>query len=93
MRKLREDYICVMLVQNLLSSCLLSTDIKIKIHKTIIFLVVLYTSETWPLTMREEDRLKVFENMVLRTIFGSNMDKIIQGQRKLHNVEFTTCTL
>jgi hypothetical protein len=57
-------------VQNLWSSSLLSKNIKIKIYKTIILPVVLYGCESWSLTLREEGRLRVFENKVLRRIFG-----------------------
>jgi len=57
-------------VQNLLSSTLLSKNIKIKIYGTIILHVVLYGCEIWSLTLREERRLRVFENRVLRRIFG-----------------------
>jgi hypothetical protein len=49
---------------------LLSKNLKIRIYKTIILPVVLYGSETWSLTLREEHRLRVFENRVLRRIFG-----------------------
>ena len=55
-------------VQNHLSSSLLSTNIKIKIYRTIILHVVLYGCETWSLTLREGCRLRVFENKVLRRI-------------------------
>jgi hypothetical protein len=54
-----------------LSSRLLSRNVKVKIHKTIILPVVLYGCETWSLTLREEHKLRVFENRVLRRIFGS----------------------
>jgi hypothetical protein len=57
-------------VQNLLSSSLLSKNVKIKIYRIIILSVVLYGCETWSLTLREECRLRVFENRVLRRIFG-----------------------
>ena len=57
------------LVQNLLSSSLLSTNIKIKTYRTIIFPVVLNECETWSLTLREEHRLRVFESKVLRRIY------------------------
>jgi hypothetical protein len=57
--------------QKLLSSRLLFKNIKIKIYKTIILPVVLYGCETWSLTLREEHRQRVFENRVLRRIFGS----------------------
>jgi len=62
-------------VQNLLSSSLLSKNIKIKIQKTIISSVV-YGCETWLLTLREERRLRVFENMTLRKIFGLKRDEV-----------------
>jgi hypothetical protein len=52
-----------------LSSCLLSRKVKVKIYKTIILPVVLYGCETWSLTLREEHRMMVFENRVLRRIF------------------------
>jgi hypothetical protein len=73
--------------QNLSSSRLLSKNVKIIIYKTIIFPVVLYWCETWPLTLREEDRLRVFENRVLRKIFEPKGDEVIGGWRKLHNEE------
>ena len=75
------------LVQNLLSSSLLSKNLKIKIYRTIILPFVLYVCETWSLTLREKHRLKVFENRVLRRIFGPKRDKIIGEWKKLHNEE------
>ena len=57
-------------MQNLSSSSLLIKNIKIKLYRTIILAVVLYGCETWSLTLREERRLRVFENRVLRRIFG-----------------------
>jgi hypothetical protein len=60
---------------NLLSSRLLSKNIKIRIYKTIILPVVLYGCETWSLTLREERRLRAFENRLLR-IFGSRRDEV-----------------
>jgi hypothetical protein len=57
-------------VQNVLSSSLLYKNVKIKIYRNIIFRVVLYGYETWSLTLREKGRLRVFENRVLRRIFG-----------------------
>jgi hypothetical protein len=57
-RRLNPDNACYHLVQNLLSSCLLSRSIKIRIHKTMIMPVVLYGCETWYLTLREEHRLR-----------------------------------
>ena len=60
----------------LLSSRLLSKNLKIKIYRTIILPVVLYGCETWSLTLREERKLRVFENMVLRRIFGHRRDEV-----------------
>jgi hypothetical protein len=57
-------------VQNLLSSSLLSKNVKIKIYRTIILQVILYGCETWSMTLREENRLSMFENRVLRRILG-----------------------
>jgi hypothetical protein len=74
-------------VQSLLSSRLLSGNIKVKICKTIILPVVLYGCETWSLTLSEEHRLRVFENGVLRRIFGPNRDEMTREWRKLHNEE------
>ena len=74
-------------VQNLLSSSLLSKHFKIKIYRTIILPVVLYGCETWSLILREEHRLRVFENRVLRRIFGRKMDGVTGEWRKLHNEE------
>jgi hypothetical protein len=67
---------CYHSVQSLLSSSLLSRNLKVKIHKTIILAVVLYGCEIWSLTLREEHRLRVFENKVLRRIFGPKTDKV-----------------
>ena len=63
-------------VQNVLSSSLLSKNLKTKIHRTIILPVVLYGCETWSLTLREERRLRVYENRVLRRIFGTKRDEV-----------------
>ena len=74
-------------MQNLLSSRLLSKHLKIKIYRTIILPVVLYGCETWSLTLWEERKLRVFENMVLRRIFGPRRDKVTGEWRRLHNEE------
>jgi hypothetical protein len=74
-------------VQNLLSFSLLSKNVKIKIYRTIIMPVVLYGCETWSLTLREECRLSVFENRVLRKIFGPKRDEVTGEWRRLHNEE------
>ena len=68
-------------------SCLLPKNLKIKIHRTIILPVVLYGCESWSLTLREEHRLKVFENRVLRRIFGPRRDEVTGEWRKLPNEE------
>jgi hypothetical protein len=70
---------CYHSVQKLLSSRLLSKNVKIRIYKTIIVPVVLYWRGTWSLILREEHRLRVFENRVLRKIFGLKRDKVIGG--------------
>jgi len=66
---------------------LLSKNLKIKIYRTIILPVVLYGCETWLLTLREERKLRVFENMVLRRIFGPRRDEVMGEWRRLHNEE------
>jgi len=76
-------------VQNHLSSTLLSKKLKIKIYRTIILPVVLYGCETLSLILREERRLRVFENKVLRRVFGSKRDEVTGEWRKLHNEEFS----
>ena len=55
--------------------------------RTIILPVVLYGCETWSLTLREECRLRVFENRVLRKVFGPKRDEVTWEWRKLHNQE------
>jgi len=66
---------------------MLSKNLNIKIHRTIILPVVLCGCETWSLTLREERRLRVFENRVLRRIFGPKRDEVTGERRKLHNEE------
>jgi len=73
---------CYYSVQNLLSSSLLSKKLKIKIYGTIILPVVLYGCETWSLTSREERRLRVFGNRVLRRVFGPKRDEVT-GMEKI----------
>ena len=70
-----------------MSSKLLSKNLKIKIYRTIILPVVLYRCETWSLTLREERKLRVFENIVLRRIFGPRRDEVMGEWRRLHNEE------
>jgi len=69
--RLKAENSCYYSVQTLLSSRLLSENLKIKIYKTTILLVVLYGCETWSLTLREESRLRVLENRILWRIFRS----------------------
>ena len=65
-------------MQNVLSSSLLSKNIKTKIYGTIIFSLVLYGCETWSLTLREKRRLRVYENRVLRKTFISKRDEVTE---------------
>jgi len=59
----------------------------IYVYRTIILPVVLYGCEIWSLTLREERKLMVFENMVLRRIFGPRRDEVMREWRRLHNEE------
>jgi hypothetical protein len=68
-RRLNYGNACYHSVQNLLSSRLLSKNVKVRIYKTIILPGVLYRCEIWSLTVREEHKLRVFENRVLRRIW------------------------
>ena len=78
---------CYYSVQKLLSYRLLPKNLKIKIYRAIILPVVLYGCENWSLTLRKERRLRVFENRVLRRVFGPKRDEITREWRKLHNEE------
>ena len=82
---MRSGNACYHSVQNLLTSRLLSKNLKIKIYRTIILPFVLYGCETWSLILREERKLSVFENMVLRRIFGTRRDEVTGEWRRLHN--------
>ena len=75
--RLKLGNVCYYLVQNILSSSLKSKNVKIKIYRTIILPVVLYSCETWSLTLREEQRF--------RRIFGHKRDKVTGEWRRLHN--------
>ncbi|KAJ4435849.1 hypothetical protein ANN_18468 [Periplaneta americana] len=86
-RRINMGNACYYSVEKLLSSCLLSKNLKVRIYKTVILLVVLYGCETWTLTLREEQRLRVFENKVLRKIFGAKRDEVTGEWRVLHNAE------
>jgi len=78
---------CHHLVENVLSSCLLSKNIKIKIYITIIVPAIFSGCETWSLTLREVCKLRVFENRVLRRKFGPKRNEVTGKWRKLHNEE------
>jgi hypothetical protein len=85
--RLNSGNACYHSVQSLLSSRLLSRNVKVKIYKTIMLSVVLYGRETWSLTLREKHRLRVFENRVLGRIFGHKRDEVTGEWRKLHSEE------
>jgi len=82
---LQSDNVCYHSVQNLLSSSLLSKNIKIKIYRSIIFPVVFHGFETWSLTLREERRLSVFKNRDLMRISEPKRDEVRGEWSKLHN--------
>jgi hypothetical protein len=69
---------CYHLVQNLLSSCLLSRIVKVNICKTTILLGFFYGCETWFFTLREENRMRLFEKKVLRKIFRPKRDEVTE---------------
>jgi hypothetical protein len=85
--RLNSGNACYRLVQSLLSSRLLSRTLKVKIYKTIILPVALYGCETWSVTLREEHRPRVFENRVLRRIFGLKRDEVTGELRNLQDAE------
>jgi hypothetical protein len=85
--RLNSGNACYRSVQSLLSSRLLSRNVKVKIHTTTILPVVLYGCETWSLTLREDHRLRVFENSVLRRIFGPQRDEVRGKWRMFHSEE------
>jgi len=82
---LKSGNACYHSVQNILSSRLLSKNLKIKIYRPIILPVVLYGCETWSLTLGEERKLRVFENTVLRRLFGPRREEVTGEWRRLHN--------
>jgi hypothetical protein len=86
-RRLNSGNACYHSVQSLLSSRLLSKNLKIRIYKTIILPIILYGCETWSLTLREEHRLRLFENRVPRKIFSPKKDEVTGEWRKVHNEE------
>ena len=84
--RLRSGNACYHLLQNLLSSRLLSKNLKIKIYRPIVLPVVLYGCETWLLTLWEERKLRVCKNMVLR-IFGPRSGEVTGEWRRLYDEE------
>ena len=74
--RMKSENACYHLVQNLLSSSLLAKHIKIMVYRSIILLDVSYGCETWSLIMREERRLRVFENRLLRRIIEPKGDEV-----------------
>jgi hypothetical protein len=76
--RLKSGNACYHSVQNILSSNLIPTNMEIKIYRTVILSVVLYGCETWSLTLREESRLRVFGNRVLRRIFGGRGNRGVE---------------
>ena len=85
--RLKSGNACYYSLQNLLSSSLLSRNIKINIYRSIILPVVLNGCEILSLTLREESRLRVFENRVLRRIFGPKRDEVAGEWGKLNSEE------
>jgi hypothetical protein len=85
--RLNSGNACYHAVQNLLSSHLLSKNIKITTYKTITFPVAPDGCETLSLTLRKEHRLRMFENRVLRRVFGPKRDEVTGGSRKIYNEE------
>jgi hypothetical protein len=88
-RRLKLGKACYYSVQNLLSSSLLTKNLEIKKYIKIILFVVLYGCETWSLTLRDERRLRVFENRVFRIVFEPKRDEVTGKWRKLHNEELS----
>jgi hypothetical protein len=81
-------------VQNLLSSHLLSKDVKIELYKTIILALVLHGSDIWSLTLMEEPRLRAFDSRVLRRVFGPKKEEMVRCWRKFYDEEFhNVCSL
>jgi hypothetical protein len=71
----------------ILSSRLLSKNVRIRIYKTLFLPVVLYGCETLSLTLREKHILRLFDNRVLRKIVGQKRDEVIGGWKTVHNAE------
>lgn len=78
---------CFYSVQKLLTSRLISRKLKLKIYRTVILPVILYGCESWSTTLADEHKLRVFENKVLRKIYGPKRDEMTGEWRRLHNEE------
>jgi hypothetical protein len=85
--RLKSGNACYHSVQKIFYSCLLSKNVKIEVHRTIVLPFVLYGCETWSLTLREERRLRVFGNRMLRRIFGPKRVEVTGEWRRLRNEE------
>jgi hypothetical protein len=90
--RLKPENPCYHSVQNILYTSLLSKNLKMKISRLIIVPVVSNGYEIWSLRLGEECRLSVFENRVLRRIFGAERDEVTGVMRKLYNEELNDCT-
>ena len=86
-RRINMGKVCCYSLEKILSSRLLSRKLKDNTYKTITLPVVLCGYKTWSLTLREEHRLRVFKNKVLRKIVWAKRDEIIREWRKLHSAE------
>jgi hypothetical protein len=91
-RRLNSGNACYHSFQNLLSSCLLLKNVRIRIYNTIILPMVLHGYETLSLTLKEEHRLRVFENRVPR-IFGPKRDEVTGSRENCTTKSFVICTL
>jgi hypothetical protein len=85
--RMKSGNACYHLVQNLLSSSLLSKNTEIKVQRTIILPIVLYACETLSLMLRGERRMRMFQNRVLRRIFGSKRNEVTGEWRRLQSEE------
>ena len=81
---------CYHVVQKLFVFLSSTKNVNIRIYRTIILPVVLYGCESWSLTLKEECRLWLSENMVLRKTFRPKQEEVTRARRKLHNEELCT---
>jgi hypothetical protein len=78
---------CYHSAHNLRSSHFVSKNLRIKVYKYLILPVILYGCETSSVTLREGHRLTIFENRMLKRIFGHKREEMVRGSRSLHNEE------